>query len=61
MIKSTEKTTDRVFPPETIAPKQELIPNSTAESIVSPIARQLVLGGEAPGGGILGLDSALIG
>jgi hypothetical protein len=60
-MKNTAKTNDKVLPPETIAPKQELIPSRNADSIVSPIARQFVLDGAALGGGIPGLISSLIG
>src|ERR1700722_3943855 len=45
-IKMTENMTDKVLPPEIIAPKHDPAPSTIAASSVSPIGRQLILLGE---------------
>jgi hypothetical protein len=61
MIKSTEKTTDIVFPPDVIAPKHEPAASRAAQRIVSPIGRQFVFAGGTAGSGLFGSISLLIG
>jgi hypothetical protein len=61
MIKSTEKTTDIVFPPDVIAPKHDPAARRNAQRIVSAIGRQFIFAGGTAGGGLFGFVSLLIG